>query len=93
MTKKTIAVTIDFDVYVIAKKKLDNISNEVNELLKKRLNVEKSEIDKTIEELKIDRETKLAEAQALSEALEKIEIQKEKEKDDVLYSWSDENEV
>ena len=93
MTKKTIAITIDFDVYVLAKKKLENISNEVNEYLKNRLRIEKSEIARTIEELKTDREVKLAEAQALQETLEKLELVKQKEKDDVIYSWSDKNEI
>lgn len=78
-----ISITVDYDVWLEAKQKLDNISQEVNELLKQRLNVKEGDLpsDKDM----ISREiTKLEGAkQALKKKLERV---KKKEKEEKGYT-------
>lgn len=90
--KKHLMITLDFDVWILAKQKIDNLSNELNEYLKKRLKVQENEREQTIEQLKQTKLEKLAEANAVQETIEQLEQKKKKEKDDIIYEWSSDSD-
>ena len=84
--KVNINLTIDYEIYLNAKKNIENLSGEVNNYLRRRLDLlDDEEKEATEEELKTLKDTHLASVQKLDKQIKKIEKKKKAEEDRVLF--------